>query len=294
LGNEALAEELERMMPLLRQCEEKIREEGSFGKILASWMRPLEKNASLKERVLTASLKAQYGTQDYFTQVITSFSDSLMADVKMFDRIAKMIEKFLADKKIVGTQKGIDFGALILKASQSGNEEVFRQLSRLQRMIHNENRKGDSYPEKDFGGVLLSVDGTLRTSSTSRWETPAFYPYALDSLPWKENAFHTDKEKSPWAEVVLPGVCDVMGVVVENKTPSDYYRSRQYPIEILVSEDGKNYETILTDSTKRDTYRVSVKNKPRKAKYIKVRRTPDAKDDVFHLNKILVYGKRLY
>jgi hypothetical protein len=146
LGNEALAEELERMMPLLRQCEEKIREEGSFGKILASWMRPLEKNASLKERVLTASLKAQYGTQDYFTQVITSFSDSLVADVKMFDRIAKVIEKFLADKKIVGTQKGIDFGALILKASQSGNEEVFRQLSRLQRMIPNENRKGDSYP----------------------------------------------------------------------------------------------------------------------------------------------------
>ncbi len=218
-----------------------------------------------------------------------------MADIKVFERVALTIEKLLGDKNSnAKASKGINLSTLILNASKASNEGAFRQLARIQRLLPQEERKGSRHPQKDFGGDLLSADGMLRTSSTSPWETPAFYPYALDAEPWNSNAFHTNKEMSPWADVILPGVCNVTGVYVENKTPAACYRARQVPIEILVSEDGNNWESILVDKTTRDIYRADVSNKPRKAKYIRVRRIPEVRDDVFHLNKILVYGKRLY
>ena len=54
------------------------------------------------------------------------------------------------------------------------------------------------------------------------------------------------------------------------------------------------WQTVFTDKKVRNEYRVDLGNKKTRAKFIRVRRTPGAKDEVFHLNKILVYGDRLY
>ena len=140
----------------------------------------------------------------------------------------------------------------------------------------------------------MSADGMLQTSSTSVWDHPGCYVFALDESAFLDNAFHTRKERSPWGMVVLPGECIVRGVLVVNKTPGKVYRSRQAPIEVQLSEDGKEWMSVFTDKEVRDEYRIDLTGQKVKGRFVRVRRTPGAKDEVFHLNKILVYGDRLY
>ena len=193
-----------------------------------------------------------------------------------------------------GEKSKADVGSLILSSSRAGNAAVYRQAVELQKRFSVPEVTGDPYPRRDFGGELVSSDGMLRTSSTSVWESPGQYAFALDETPLRGNAFHTDKERRPWAMVVLAGPCRVRGVLAVNKTPGSCYRSRQPPVEVQLSEDGENWETVFKDVENRDVYRVDLTSRPARAVYVRVRRTPDAKDEVFHLNKIIVYGERLY
>ena len=127
--------------------------------------------------------------------------------------------------------------------------------------------------------------------STSLWDRPADYPRALDATPAGEYAFHTDKEKSPWALVTLEGPTEVRGIVLENRLSN---ASRQVPIVVQVSEDGSTWRTVFTDSETRATYCVDLQAAAPQAKFVKVLREPEAQDVCFHLRKILVYGKKLY
>ena len=61
-----------------------------------------------------------------------------------------------------------------------------------------------------------------------------------------------------------------------------------------VSEDGDNWRTVVHDEEIRPVYRVDLQAAPPRARFVRVRRTAGAKDEFFHLNKILVYGKKLY
>ena len=285
-GAAALADELVRMMPALRQGEDKMQEEGFFDSALARWTKPIGKDAALTERVAVAALEAQAGTKDYFAQTLSWCADFMIADAGRFGRLAELLGRLSG-----GNGQNIDFGRIILAASKAGNFAAFRQMAELQSKVSPLKREGKGYPEKDFGGVLVSADAMLRTSSTSRWDWPASYPLGLDALPLSGNAFHTDKEKEPWAMVVLAGECRVRGVLVAN--PGGY-RGRQPPIEVQLSGDGKEWRTVFSDDAVRTEYRVDLGDKSVVAKFVRVRRVPGAREDFFHLNKILVYGDRMY
>ena len=51
---------------------------------------------------------------------------------------------------------------------------------------------------------------------------------------------------------------------------------------------------MYRDDQVRDTYRIDLRSSAPRARYVRVRRVPDAKDEVYHLNKLLVYGRKLY
>ena len=103
----------------------------------------------------------------------------------------------------------------------------------------------------------------------------------------------TEKEKAPWAMVMLRGPSEVKGVVIENNCGAQN-RHRQVPLELQVSEDGENWKTVHRDTEVRDTYRIDLRTESPRARYVRVRRMPDAKEDVYHFGKFLVYGKKLY
>ena len=291
-GAEGLADELVRMMPALRQGGDAIREEGSFENALEKWAKPLRRNADLKERVAAAALEAQQGTKDYFSQVVAWSSDLLIGGGDRFDRLSSLIARLSGGDGNGG--RTADFGGLILAASKSGNPAAFRRMAALAEKIAPRQRKGKGYPEKDFGGALVSADALLSTSSTCKRDDPSAYPFATDALPCVGNAFHTDWEKSPWAMVTLVGECRVRGVLVVNANPVASRRDRQVPIEVQVSADGKEWNTVFSDAKRRDEYRVDLGENPVVARFVRVRRVPGARSEVFHLNKILVYGDRLY
>ena len=93
--------------------------------------------------------------------------------------------------------------------------------------------------------------------------------------------------------VVLPGPVELGGIVVENRCGAQNM-GRQVPLEVQISDDGDSWQTVYTDEQVKSTYRVDLRGKALRAKYVRVQRRPGAKKDVYHLSKILVYGKKLY
>ena len=292
-GKQALADALVEFAPLLRQDDVKLQEEADFKAALKTWSAPIADDRNLTMQVLKAMLGAQYGTRDYFTQTLGWGGDLMMSDEDGTAAFFKTLNQLVAEKSSSGVKASLDFGPLLLGASRAGNMVSFRQLAQLQKKIDPVPRSADSYPVKDFAGAVLLSDGMLMTSSTSVWDAPARYARCMDDSPKAGNAFHTDKETSPWAIVELPGPVDVCGVVVENNVEGGH-GPRQTPLEVQVSEDGESWQTLFCEEESRETYRVDLGKKPRRARQVRVRRSPAAKDEVFHLCKILVYGRKLY
>ena len=292
-GKRALADELVAFAPLLRQSEEEVQEEADFKKMLEEWAKPLGSDVEFVVPVLKAMLLAQYGTKNYFTQVLGWGGDVMMGNTGLSAVYIKTLGEVVAEKAKDGAGSALDFNPLMLGASKSDNLEAFRQIALLQDKLEPYKGNGKPYPTSDFGGQLVSAEGLLKTSSTSGWDKPKNYARCIDATPCGENGFHTAKEKSPWAVVMLPGPVAVCGVVAENKAGWQN-RHRQAPLELQISEDGSEWTTVHRDDQVRDSYRIDLRSSAPRARYVRIRRVPDAKDEVYHLNKLLVYGKKLY
>ena len=61
-----------------------------------------------------------------------------------------------------------------------------------------------------------------------------------------------------------------------------------------ISEDGETWRSVFRDDQLRETYKVDLRKAPCRARQVRVRRQPGVKNEVFHLGKILVYGRKLY
>lgn len=290
-GRDALSAEIVRFAPSMRQPADKLAEEGDFGGLAAMLAKPFDDSPAEKEKIFFAMLEAQKGRPEFFSQALQSAAGFMLSDPGRAERFASRLER-LASSGAEGAKAG--FGKLLFAAEESRNLAAFRRFAALVDIVDPPENGRGGYPLRDFGGDLLSAGGMLYESSTSIWDEPADHPRAIDASPFEGNAFHTGKEKEPWAVVELPGPSAVSGVRVVNKCKAASYRSRQAPLEILVSQDGKNWTPAYSCAGTRDEYRVSFESSPLNARYVKIRRVPGAKDEVFHLTKILVYGAKLY
>ena len=66
----------------------------------------------------------------------------------------------------------------------------------------------------------------------------------------------------------------------------------QTPLEVALSEDGQNWQTVHTESEPRDMLRVDLRKNRNKYLFVRVRRSPDVLNEPFSLAKILVYGRK--
>lgn len=292
-GPEALSDALIEFAPLLRQSDDRIQEESDFKSQLKEWTAPLGKSGQAILPVLKAMLEAQYGTRDFFSQTLGWGGEILMGTPEGASLYIKTIGEVVAKNTKKGQKPSLDFNPLILEASRSGNLPAFRQLASLQERIDPFKGGGKPYPTIDFGGTLLSREGLLKTSTTCNYDAPARYARCIDETPCTGNAFHTDGEEAPWAVVMMPGMIEVTGVLLENRCGAQN-RHRQVPFEVQVSEDGESWQTLCKETENRETYRIDLRDKATRAKFVRIRRVPGAKKDVYHFSKILVYGRKLY
>ena len=299
-GPRALADELIAFAPNLKQSGDVLAEEADFGVVLSRWSKLMGDDAQLRYDVLKAMLAAQVGTRDYFSYVLGWGSEYFIArnESATFIKCLEEALSSLAKGKEKGKGKDaekpkVDFKPLILSASRSDNLEAFRQMVALQAKLAPNAPDGQKYPQNDFGGELLGAQGLLKTSTTCGHDDPSRYGLVIDDSPCGGNGFHTDKEKAPWAQVMLAGPTAVTGVVIENRA-GGYNGTRQVPLFVDVSDDGTSWRRVHVETDAKATFRIDLRSGSPSAKYVRVGRVADAKEEVFHLNKILVYGKKLY
>ncbi len=289
-GDSEYAEEIIRILPMLKQGGRDLEEESLFYNTLNGWAAQLVTEPRLRERVLMAAIESQKGTQDFFSQTLELAAGFMAGDEGRMMRFSNKVKTLVAegDSKVV-----INFGRMLRSASDQNNVVAFQIFAGLQEKLAPLKFPGASFPLSDFGGDLVSKDALLRVSNHHPVSIPARLPYGVNASPLNTYAFHTHRSTSPWAMVVLDSPCLLNGIVVVNKVGGTGVKLRQVPIEIQVSADGSLWRTVYEDAAVRDVYRVNVTGKVPYAKFVRVRRTPEVKNDYFHLNKILVYGKKL-
>lgn len=295
-GAAALCDELVAFAPLLKHSPDK-NMEGDFKAALASWTAPLAGDAALMEKTAHAMLEAQYGSEAFFAQTLGWCGVFLTSDPGRLDRFTAFLSSLGGGAKGGEAKKqAIELAPLVLAAAKADNIDAWRRLNALQASIAPESfdKNKKPRPDKAFGATLLSGEGMLRTSSTCKWDNPMRHIHAIDATPVDGNLFHTDYETEPWAEVVLAGPSRVKGIVVENRHPNKGLRGRAAPFEIQISEDGKEWQTVLEDGETRDEYRVDLQKNTALTRRVRVRRKPGVRIDPLHFTKILVYGDRLY
>ena len=94
-------------------------------------------------------------------------------------------------------------------------------------------------PKSHFSelGALLSENARLEISSTCGWDNPGNHArlFVGDKVDF---AFHTDKEKNPWAKLDLGAVKTVRNIVIENRANE----RRTDGLILSISHDGQKWE----------------------------------------------------
>lgn len=243
-----------------------------------------------KWEIFETTLDAYAGQPTFFREAINWGSVNLMGTPEDTKRYLKTVG--MAAKK---NKCSLDYSGMIVSASSAGDITMFKQVYKLMDALESKGvakSNGKTFPKQDYGGDLLSDDGLLQVSKSCGYDSPMLYRNALNAEDFAEtSAFHTDKEKEPWAQVKLKGESEIMGVTVVDRT-SGYNATRQLPMVVSISNDGVAWEQVGRANDAKGEFKFNVGGK--KAKFVRVGREKDAKEEVFHLHKILVYGKKLY
>ena len=290
-GDDALLAELVALIQALPEPEKKIPEEMDYrGVVMRRATGLFKKDTERQLNVLAAGLGANWGTRHYFSQCLQQGLDTFAKDEaackRLFDTFDEVAKKH-SDEKM--DAKGVDFRPLIETASRSRQRDAFQTLALLRNRL-DPAPAGAPWPEKDFGGRLVSDKGLIYTSGRGRGDAPQDYPRVIDASPLKaKRAYQIAMEPptEPWAVVELPGLCKVAGVVVTGVT--------MVSTTVWVSEDGESWNLMKTDGTdEKSGIRVDLSEAHPAAKYVRVGRVRDASTEPLRLAKILVYGETLY
>ena len=174
---------------------------------------------------------------------------------------------------------------LILDAEKTNDPATFAMAGSMLRQIHKpqSKTKGKGKTKPAFPGELLSDGAMVRTSGTSRYDTPWKHYY----LPSRETGyFHTGRQQNPWVEITLKQFGDIRGIEVVNWTK---FHSRAVPLKVEVSEDGKTWKEIEILKKPQAVWKIDLKGKNVRGRYIRLTKQGS---DFLHLNNIRIYGQR--
>ncbi len=295
-GPKRAVDELVRLYAMLPQpTNTPTREEMDVQGLLRRQAKIIGNDDELARRMFKAALTAQIG-RPVFAEVLGWGAEMYLKNAAQAGEFVKLVESVCGRGKSGGTV--IDCRGMMAAAVKTKDFAVFRTVAGLFERLNPMDPHAPRYPESDFGGRLLSAGGMLTTSTTSNWDKPELYARVIDSSrkpnpshPNDLTTFHTAKETAPWAMVELPGDAQVTGVFLLNKSGQNAHR--QVPFDVMTSEDGKTWTNVFHTDKLEQEYRIPI-TPSRRARYVKVARTPDAKEEFFHFGKILVYGRKLY
>lgn len=234
-------------------------------------------------------VQTQQGTSHAFPQVLNWGAGRFLEDENQSADFMALLRS-LSSKEEGNTSSFSTFlRKSILKASQAGELTTFQQLCSLQTSLVPQHQNRPDEVITFTQAPLLSDKGLLSISTTSSWDNPTIYGHVIDGKVNKA-AFHTANETAPYAQVLLPGNAMIQAVYIRTHSG---YKERAVPMVIWLSEDGKTWQEVWQSDVSQLVWEVTLPT-PTKARYVRVGRRADAKKDVFHLEKIMVFGRKLY
>ena len=287
-SDDAVLAELVALIKALPEPEKTIPEEMNYrGGVMRRATGLFKKDTERQLNVLAAGLAANWGTRHYFSQCLQQGLDTFAKDEAACKRLFDEVTKKYSDEKM--DAKGIDFRPLIETASRSRQRDAFQTLAMLRNRL-DPPPAGAPWPQKDFGGRLVSDKGIIYTSRRGRGDSPQDYPRVIDASPLKAKRTYQiamEPRAEPWAVVELPGACKIAGIVVTG--------DKMVSTTVWVSENGESWDLVKTDGTdEKGGLRVDLSEAHAAAKYVRVGRVRYASTESLRLAKILVYGETLY
>jgi len=170
-------------------------------------------------------------------------------------------------------------GEALVAAGQNGDMATFQAIGKMLAKDYK-----PMLPKfEPFAGDLLSSGGVVKFSSVSKRFGQAWQHWGL--LENCGGSFHTDNQQDAWIELRLPRVGELSGIVVV-LTPNQHHRLKNLQVEI--SADGTSWQQVSVLANPKRVERIELKNTPQ-AQFVRITRKGK---DFFHLNAVLVYGKR--
>lgn len=246
-----------------------------------------------KWKLLSAALDGQAQSKNYYPAVINWAAAKLMTGPENSKKFLKLV-----GASSIKHKRELDYKGMIITAAQSGDlimyNQVYKLLDKLAPQLAPK-KAGKNYPESDYGDYpLISCDGLMRISKTGGYDTPILYRNVLNAEEFAGgNGFHTDKDEAPYVEIMLKGEAEIAGLTIVN-SGNNGNNARQVPLEVSVSGGDGNWTKVWSTNEVKDVWNVKLPKLTQAAKFVRVGRTSGAKTEVFHLHKVLVYGRKLY
>jgi hypothetical protein len=254
-----------------------------LGRKLARQNDLIQGDPELGMQLLERLMHLHAGSGSYFSHVLEwgreRFANS--------QRFAELLARFYQERggELDPDLAKKEIGASLRSAAEKKDMTSFRIYADLKSSLFG---TSDPVSPGAFPGHLVSADGLLHISSTSRWDTPLQYP---DVLGPGRGKFHTKKEENPSAVVRLPGPARLNGILIRNTST---HQGRQVPIRVSISSDGETWQPVFRDTTARPEWRVDLQESRPTAQYVKVEGDYPDRKDFFHLEAIHVYGEKQY
>jgi hypothetical protein len=285
LDETSLAKETARVFMSLPQPKTAIAEEMNYRRsALERFLKRFRKNDELTMKILSVAIDANKEGSDYIAQM---FAYALGRWSKDKAKIGRFFA--LASAKAGNGEDAA--GKLDWRAISS--IKGFREDRALFRMLASFRNEDDpphaaaQVPANDYGQPLASADALVKISSRGRGDTPEDHARVSDATPYdskRQGLFATKNETSPWVVIELAGDVFVSGVTVIGDTRG---------LAAWVSQDGKDWQEVASNGRSESLWRIDLGAKSPVAKFVKVGGMGGEKK-MLKLNKVLVYGKRLF
>ncbi|MCP5533010.1 MAG: hypothetical protein H7A48_07545 [Akkermansiaceae bacterium] len=232
-------------------------------------------------------LKRQVSSKSWLAPVVAWGQQSIGSNPASSDRYFVALSTAFSSANGGDNQDALRsaIGKAVLAAAAIRNVEAFQALGKSGAPLREGAKPIQTEP---FSGELLTSGGLLVISTTSRWDHPEYHWGVLEACGGK---FHTDAEVRPHAIVRLGKLGDLTGVVIHDEA-SGYNASRQLPLKVSISEDGESWTEVFRTTEHQPMWRIPLEGKAPRVQFLKVERDDDRKE-VFHLNAIHAYGRRL-
>ncbi|TWT84419.1 F5/8 type C domain protein [Planctomycetes bacterium CA13] len=191
------------------------------------------------------------------------------------------LESLKSRKSLQGDKRQQLIEACMISAANRRDPLAFQRLAAMHPAPFTENL---DYPKDPFSAELVSLRGSIRTSSTSSWDRINGHASVLGI---KGGQFHTGKATDEWCEITLPGVAKLDGMIIENTTGN---RPRAVPFTIEISADGEKWEEVKRVEETAARWRIDLEDGSPSARFIRINGSV-GREDFLHFRRILIYGK---